>query len=46
MSTEVKVPDLPESVADATLVDWHFKVGDYVNEGEPAEPEPHAGVEA
>ena len=34
MSTEVKVPDLPESVADATLVDWHFKVGDYVNEGD------------
>lgn len=34
MSTEVKVPDLPESVADATLVDWHFKVGDFVNEGD------------
>lgn len=34
MSTEVKVPELPESVADATLVDWHFKVGDFVNEGD------------
>lgn len=34
MSTEVKVPDLPESVADATLVDWHFKIGDFVNEGD------------
>lgn len=34
MSIEVKVPDLPESVADATLVDWHFKVGDFVNEGD------------
>ncbi|MDO5091056.1 MAG: 2-oxoglutarate dehydrogenase complex dihydrolipoyllysine-residue succinyltransferase [Cardiobacteriaceae bacterium] len=34
MSTEVKVPDLPESVADATLVDWHFKVGDFVNAGD------------
>lgn len=34
MSTEVKVPGLPESVADATLVDWHKRVGDYVEEGE------------
>lgn len=34
MSTEVKVPQLPESVADATLVNWHKKVGEYVQEGE------------
>lgn len=34
MSTEVKVPQLPESVADATLVNWHKKVGDYVEMGE------------
>ncbi|WP_072280903.1 dihydrolipoyllysine-residue succinyltransferase [Rappaport israeli] len=34
MSIDVKVPELPESVADATLVDWHKKVGDYVEEGE------------
>lgn len=34
MTTEVKVPDLPESVADATLVNWHKKVGDYVEAGE------------
>jgi 2-oxoglutarate dehydrogenase E2 component (dihydrolipoamide succinyltransferase) len=30
MSTEIKVPKLPESVADATLVKWHKKVGDAV----------------
>jgi 2-oxoglutarate dehydrogenase E2 component (dihydrolipoamide succinyltransferase) len=30
MSTEIKVPKLPESVADATLVTWHKKVGDAV----------------
>ncbi|UJF25253.1 dihydrolipoyllysine-residue succinyltransferase [Suttonella sp. R2A3] len=34
MSTEVKVPELPESVADATLVNWHKQVGDFVEEGE------------
>lgn len=34
MSKEVKVPELPESVADATLIDWHKKVGEYVEEGE------------
>ena len=28
MSIEVKVPQLPESVADATLVAWHKKPGD------------------
>ncbi len=30
MSIEVKVPQLPESVADATLVSWHKKEGDSV----------------
>lgn len=34
MSTEVKVPALPESVADATLVNWHKQVGEFVAEGE------------
>ena len=30
MSIEVKVPMLPESVADATLVTWHKKPGENV----------------
>jgi 2-oxoglutarate dehydrogenase E2 component (dihydrolipoamide succinyltransferase) len=30
MTTEVRVPQLPESVADATLVTWHKKAGDAV----------------
>lgn len=30
MSIEIKVPPLPESVSDATLVAWHRKVGDTV----------------
>ncbi len=30
MSIEVKVPALPESVADATVASWHKKVGDQV----------------
>ncbi|MDO4434991.1 MAG: dihydrolipoyllysine-residue succinyltransferase [Cardiobacteriaceae bacterium] len=34
MSTEVKVPALPESVADAVLQSWHKKVGDYVRAGD------------
>ncbi len=34
MSIEVRVPQLPESVADATLVNWHKKVGDSVNRDE------------
>jgi 2-oxoglutarate dehydrogenase E2 component (dihydrolipoamide succinyltransferase) len=28
MRIEVKVPQLPESVAEATLVNWHKKPGD------------------
>jgi 2-oxoglutarate dehydrogenase E2 component (dihydrolipoamide succinyltransferase) len=31
---EVKVPQLSESVSEATLLTWHKKVGDAVNEGE------------
>ena len=31
MLVEVKVPALSESVAEATLVSWHKKAGDYVD---------------
>jgi len=34
MTIEVRVPQLPESVADATLVAWHKKPGDPVNRDE------------
>ncbi len=34
MSKEVKVPSLPESVADATIAAWHKKVGDKVSRDE------------
>ena len=34
MSIEVKVPHLPESVADATLVTWHKAAGDSVERDE------------
>jgi 2-oxoglutarate dehydrogenase E2 component (dihydrolipoamide succinyltransferase) len=34
MSIEVKVPQLPESVTDATLVAWHKKAGDKVGRDE------------
>ena len=30
MTTEIKVPVLPESVADATIATWHVQVGDSV----------------
>ena len=30
MSIEIKVPQLPESVSDATLVAWHKSVGEGV----------------
>jgi 2-oxoglutarate dehydrogenase E2 component (dihydrolipoamide succinyltransferase) len=30
MTTEIKVPVLPESVADATIATWHVKVGEAV----------------
>lgn len=32
--TEITVPNLPESVADATLVAWHKKEGDFVEKNE------------
>ena len=34
MTTEVRVPQLPESVADATLVTWHKQAGDTVTRDE------------
>jgi len=34
MTIEIKVPPLPESVTDATLVGWHKKVGDTVSRDE------------
>jgi len=34
MSIEVKVPVLPESVADATIASWHKKAGDRVTRDE------------
>jgi len=30
MSTEIKVPNLPESVSDATVAKWHKKPGEHV----------------
>ena len=30
MAIEIKVPNLPESVASATIATWHFKAGDAV----------------
>ncbi|MGH8619870.1 MAG: biotin/lipoyl-containing protein, partial [Burkholderiales bacterium] len=34
MLVEVKVPQLSESVAEATLVTWHKKVGEFVKRDE------------
>ncbi|WP_221073879.1 2-oxoglutarate dehydrogenase complex dihydrolipoyllysine-residue succinyltransferase [Agarivorans aestuarii] len=34
MSIEIKVPDLPESVADATIATWHKQPGDAVERDE------------
>ena len=34
MSTEIKVPVLPESVSDATIATWHKKPGDAVSRDE------------
>ncbi|HVS78597.1 MAG TPA: 2-oxoglutarate dehydrogenase complex dihydrolipoyllysine-residue succinyltransferase [Steroidobacteraceae bacterium] len=34
MMTEIKVPQLPESITDATLVAWHKKPGDAVRRDE------------
>ncbi len=34
MSLQIMVPDLPESVSDATVGTWHKKVGDFIKAGE------------
>lgn len=34
MSIEIKVPQLPESIADATVLNWYKKVGDTVKRDE------------
>ena len=34
MRIEVKVPQLPESIAEATLVNWHKKAGEAVKRDE------------
>ncbi len=34
MSVEIKVPLLPESVADATMLRWHVKVGQPIRRDE------------
>jgi len=34
MIIEIKVPPLPESVSDATLINWHKKTGDQVSRDE------------
>jgi 2-oxoglutarate dehydrogenase E2 component (dihydrolipoamide succinyltransferase) len=34
MKIEIKVPQLPESVSEATLLNWHVKVGDFVRREE------------
>ena len=34
MSIEIKVPQLPESIQDATLVSWHKQPGDAVKRDE------------
>jgi 2-oxoglutarate dehydrogenase E2 component (dihydrolipoamide succinyltransferase) len=34
MLIEVKVPQLSESVAEATLLEWHKQAGQYVNRDE------------
>lgn len=34
MTTEVKVPELPESIVDAVITSWHKKIGDFVKQDE------------
>ena len=34
MSIEIKVPELPESVADAVVASWHKQVGDVIQADE------------
>ncbi|MFT6552805.1 MAG: 2-oxoglutarate dehydrogenase E2 component (dihydrolipoamide succinyltransferase), partial [Zhongshania marina] len=35
MSTEIKAPTFPESVADGSIATWHKKVGEAVSRDEP-----------
>jgi len=34
MSIEVLVPNLPESVSDATLISWHKQAGDIISKND------------
>ena len=34
MTVEIRVPDLPESVADATVGNWHKQPGEHVKAGD------------
>jgi 2-oxoglutarate dehydrogenase E2 component (dihydrolipoamide succinyltransferase) len=34
MSIEIKVPVLPESIADATMLNWHKQPGDLIRREE------------
>ncbi len=34
MSIEIKVPELPESIADAVIASWYKSVGDYIGQDE------------
>ena len=34
MTMQILVPDLPESVSDATVGTWHKKVGEQIKAGE------------
>ncbi|MDT8451545.1 MAG: 2-oxoglutarate dehydrogenase complex dihydrolipoyllysine-residue succinyltransferase [Gammaproteobacteria bacterium] len=34
MSTEIRVPELPESIADAVVVDWYKKPGEWIQQGD------------
>lgn len=34
MNTEIRVPALPESVADATVITWHKQPGEFIAQGE------------
>ena len=35
MSTEIKAPTFPESVADGSIATWHKQVGESVSRDEP-----------
>ena len=34
MTLQIMVPDLPESVSDATVGTWHKKIGESIKAGE------------